>query len=77
MRGFLIALAVVVLLGLLAWWAGWLNFADSGDGKQIEIDKQEFKRDVDEAKHATDEAIRKADEAVDEATNDSREPRMP
>jgi len=75
MRGFVIGILVMILLALLAWWAGWLSFNDTGSGKEIDIDKKEFQRDVDEAGSATKKALEDAKDAVDEATrDDAREP---
>jgi hypothetical protein len=77
MRGFLIGLLVAALLVILAFWAGWLDFSADGDGREIDINKEEFKQDIKEAGEATGDALEGAGEAVDDATDEGEPSRVP
>ena len=77
MRGFLIGLLVAALVVILAFWAGWLDFSHDGDGREIDVNKEEFKEDFREAGEATGEAIKDTGEAIEDATDENEPARAP
>ncbi len=63
-------LALVVVLLVVGFTAGWFDFSSSETKSQFTIDQAEIREDVDQAAEVSREAVNKSAEAVQSATKD-------
>lgn len=67
MKGLLVTIIVILVLGLI----GWIGFSDFGSRAVISIDKQEIKEDTREAAGELTDVGKRAAEATREAATDA------
>lgn len=65
MRGAIALVAVIVVVGLGMWWAGWLSVSSTETQTQIQFDKQEAESDTRETIEAGKRLVDEVDRNVD------------
>jgi hypothetical protein len=74
MRRTLIVIATVVVVGALACWAGWVNFASSEGKASVTVDSNEMKKDAQDAVEAGKDLLDKTSESAGETIDATRRP---